>query len=409
VSWSSSLPVMVTPGLSTRVWLLQAGVALNFFGNGLVGPFLVIYLHFFRGIPFAFAGLAIGAGGVVATISGLLAGTLIDRFGARRCLSAAMTCNGIAYAAYTQVHTTPEAFLVGSVVGLGTGAYGPCVQTLLSSLVRPDQRAGALSQQRMSAMVGLGLGGLVGGVIAAGGRTDDFVLLLLLDAGTFVGFALLASRLPNPTARREKAGGGYRAVIRDRRLSMLAAINLLMVGGAIAPMLVVLPAFAKVQAHVPATAIGLIYALNTAVILVSQLTITRAVAGRAPMRMLSLAAGLWSASWSLVLASGIWLDGWIAASVIAAGMLIYALGECIYTAIVTPTAASMAPDALRGRYLAVMGFAWQAGFMVGPAGGGFLIGRSPLAFPAIAAAMCIALAVLLPRFRLDPTDDRPRP
>jgi MFS family permease len=118
------------------------------------------------------------------------------------------------------------------------------------------------------------------------------------------------------------------------------------------------------------------------------------------MRMLGLAAGLWSASWLLVLASGFWLSGWPAASVIAVGMLIYALGECIYTAIVTPTAASIAPDVLRGRYLAVMDFAWQAGFMVGPAGGGFLIGRSPLAFPTIAAAICVALAILLPRLRL---------
>jgi MFS family permease len=101
----------------------------------------------------------------------------------------------------------------------------------------------------------------------------------------------------------------------------------------------------------------------------------------------------------LVLGSGFLLRGWIAAGVIALAMLFYAIGECVYTAIVTPTAASIAPDALRGRYLAVIGFAWQAGFMVGPAGGGFLIDRAPLAFPAAAATVCVLATIVLLRAR----------
>jgi MFS family permease len=85
-------------------------------------------------------------------------------------------------------------------------------------------------------------------------------------------------------------------------------------------------------------------------------------------------------------------------------MVFYAVGECVYTASVTPTAASIAPAALRGRYLAVIGFAWQAGFVVGPASGGFLIDHSPLAFPAAAAAICMLAAIALPRtaHRLEP-------
>ena len=56
--------LLVTPGLSEQAWLLQAGVVLNFFGNGLVAPYLVIYLHFERGIPLSLAALAVGSGGI---------------------------------------------------------------------------------------------------------------------------------------------------------------------------------------------------------------------------------------------------------------------------------------------------------------------------------------------------------
>ncbi len=394
---AARLRLLVTPGLSPIVWLLQAGVLLNFFGNGLVGPFLVIYLHFVRGIPIAVAGLAIGTGGIVATASGIVAGSLVDRFGARNSLAVAMCANGLAYAAYTQVHAGWQAFLVGGAVGFGTGAYGPSVQTLLTSLVRGDQRPAAFSQQRMSAMVGLGLGAIVGGFIAASGRPESFVLLLVLDAATFFGFAVLLLSLPNPTTAARTATGGYREALRDHRLCLLFAVNLTLVSAGVAPMLVLLPAFAKGQAHVPATAIGLIFAVNTAVIVLAQLQITHVVARRNPMRALAFGSGLWIAAWLLVLGSGFLLRGWTAASVIAIAMLFYAIGECVYTAIVTPTAASLAPSALRGRYLGVIGFAWQAGFVIGPAGGGFLIDHVPLAFPAVAGAVCILATITLPR------------
>jgi MFS family permease len=178
---------------------------------------------------------------------------------------------------------------------------------------------------------------------------------------------------------------------------LLALVNLVMVSAGVAPMLVVLPAFAKGQAHVPAAAIGVIFAINTATILLAQLQITRAVANREPMRALALGAGVWAAAWLVVLASGYWLEGWLAAALIGAAMVAYAVGECLYTAVLTPTAAAIAPNELRGRYLGVMGFAWQAGFTVGPAAGGFLLGRVPLAFPVAGAVACALLALVLPR------------
>ena len=212
--------------------------------------------------------------------------------------------------------------------------------------------------------------------------------------------------LPNPVVRRESKSGGYAQAFADRRLLMLAAVNLAMVSAGVAPMLVVLPAFAKGQAHVPAAAIGVVYAINMETVLLVQLRVTRAVAGRDPMQMLALGAALWAAAWLVVFASGYGLEGWLAASFIGGAMVAYALGECLYTAVLTPTAAGLAPDDLRGRYLGVMGFAWQAGFMVGPPAGGYLIGRLPLAFPAAGAIACSMLALLLPRLGLVLQRDR---
>ena len=395
---SAITQLLVTPGLSKQAWLLQAGVVLNFFGNGLVAPYLVIYLHFDRGIPLSLAALAIGSGGILATISGLVVGPLVDRFGPRTCVAVAMTANAIAYGSYTQVHTSWQAFVVGMAVGIGTGAYGPSVQALLSGLVLPEQRAAALSQQRMSAIIGLSLGGLAGAALVAAGVPSVYSLLLVLDSATFLGYALLLlTALPNPRIARSASSGGYRVAFGDPRLRALAIVSLVMVGAGIAPMLLILPAFARGIPGVAAGSIGLIYAVNTAVILLAQLRITRAVGGRSPRLMLAIGAAVWTVAWGLIAVTGWRLQGWAAVVALAGAMTVYAIGECIYTAVVTPTAAAIAPPMLRGRYLAVTGFAWQAGFMVGPPAAGALAGVQPLAFPLTAAATCALLAMVLSR------------
>ena len=134
------------PGLSRQVWVLQVGVLINFLGNGMVAPFLVIYLHFGRGIPFGLAASAVALGGITAVTSGLLAGSLSDRLGPRNTLVAAMVCNATAYLLYTQVTAAWQAFGVGLLVGVGTGAYGPSSQNLLAWMVPADKRQGAFAR-----------------------------------------------------------------------------------------------------------------------------------------------------------------------------------------------------------------------------------------------------------------------
>jgi MFS family permease len=148
---------------------------------------------------------------------------------------------------------------------------------------------------------------------------------------------------------------------------------------------------------IPAPAIGMIYAVNTGVILMAQLRITSMVATRSPFNSLAFGAAGWTIAWALIAATGLLLRGWPAVAGLALAMALYAVGECVYTAIVTPTAAAIAPSDLRGRYLAVIGFAWQAGFMIGPPAAGAILGLLPIAFPLAGLVLCALLMVVLPR------------
>jgi hypothetical protein len=63
------------PQLSRDVWLLQLGGLTNAFGNGIVLPFLIIYLHNVRGLSLGLAGLAAAVNSAAALLSGFLAGS----------------------------------------------------------------------------------------------------------------------------------------------------------------------------------------------------------------------------------------------------------------------------------------------------------------------------------------------
>jgi predicted MFS family arabinose efflux permease len=375
---------------SVAVWVLQLGMLVNFFGNGLVAPFLVLYLHFGRGLPIAVAGAAIATGGLTAIASGFLAGWSADRFGPKFTVVGAMLSNALAYALYLQVTEPWQAFAVAALVGVGTGAYGPSQQSLVANLVVAEQRHRVFTQNRMFALVGLGLGGIVGGFIAAGERASDYETLLTLDVVTFLMFAAVLGQIPVIRHRAEgrSSAGGYATALRDRSLVRLCLVNLVLVSAGIAPMLVLMPAYAKVHGAVGESAIGVIYAVNTLTVLLAQIPITRFAEGRRRMPLLALGASLWVLAWTVMLTGALGPHAW-AAALVAVAVIIYGLGECLYSAIVVPTVAAIGPDALRGRYLGVMGFSWQAGFMVGPALGASLLTVGPLALPVACAGLCV--------------------
>jgi MFS family permease len=175
-------------------------------------------------------------------------------------------------------------------------------------------------------------------------------------------------------------------------------------------MLVLLPAFAKGQTGVSEAAIGLIYAAMTVVIVSLQLAVTRWTRGHNRMAMLRAGALLWVLAWTVCLIAGAQLRGGSAAIVLGGAIVVYALGECLYTAIMLPTATKMAPDELRGRYLGLVGLAWQGGFLVGPSLGGLILGWFPLGLPAMCLLGCAAAALatatvdrrLAPAMRFNP-------
>jgi MFS family permease len=388
------------PRLPRNVYVLQAGGLVNAFGNGVVLPFMIIYLHNVRGIPLGLAGLAAAAQSGTALCSGFLGGTLSDRIGARRVLFGALAVSAVAFALMPTIRNVWEAFAIYIVWGAGSGSFWPAQSTLLAGLTPPERRSPSYALQRLTMNLGVAFGGVVAGLIASVSHPRSFAVLFAINCATFLGYMLVLTRVHAPELHPESRQGRWREVLRDRVFVAYTLLNAAFMTVAISLSVEILPAFAKNTAHVDERQIGIIFALVSVGIVVFQLPVAKALEGHSRMKGLAVMGVIWAASFVLVFAAGKWSQATTAALVLCGASLVFAIGECLHGAIHAPLSVDLAPPQLLGRYVALASLSWQVGWILGPAGGGFVLQHRPLLLWPVAAALnlvCSGWALALER------------
>jgi MFS family permease len=119
---------------------LQAGNAVNFFGYGLILPFEIIYPHQIRGFATATAGLVLAAIMGTATLVTPPTRALLDHYRPKPILVAGNLMCALGYAGFAFVDRPWQAFACAVVGGAGVGAARTANQTLLVTLVTPEQQ-----------------------------------------------------------------------------------------------------------------------------------------------------------------------------------------------------------------------------------------------------------------------------
>ena len=392
------------PRLPRDVYVLELGALVNAFGNGVVLPFLLIYLHNVRGIPFGLAGSAAAVQSAAALASGFLGGTLSDRLGPKRVLLGALAVMTVAFALMPLIRNAPEAFAIYTLWGIGSGSFWPSQSALLAGLTPAARRAPAYALQRLAMNVGVALGGVAAGLIASVGHPRTFTVLFAIDCVTFVGYMLVLIRVRPPGLHEERLGGSWRAVLRDRVFTSFTLLNAAFMTAGISLAVEILPAFGKNVAHIDERQVGIVFALDAVAVVLFQLPIVKLAEGRSRMRGFALMGTLWAASLLAVGAAGKWTSATAAFGILAGAMVVFAAGECLHGAIHAPLSVDLAPPQLVGRYLAASSISWQIGWIVGPAAGGFLLQHRPLLLWPLAAGANLVFAAAALRLERDLPD-----
>ena len=360
-------------GLPRAFWVLFAGTLVNRVG-GFVLIFLAIYLTEERGLTPAQAGAVFSVYGLAAIAGGPIGGAASDRIGRRPTLVASLIAGGLSMLTLGLVTGTPAIVAAAAAAGLLYEMYRPVVAAAIADLVAPDDRARAFSLLYWVINIGAAAAPVLGGAIAA----YSYRTLFIADATTTAAFGFiiwlaLPETRPAPVAGAGAhadagADGGMRTVFADRAFLTFCLLTL-------GYCIVFFQAFAglpmDLRAHgITTIDMGRLFAINGVLIVLLQPWASVVIRGRSRPLVLAVGSLLTGIGYSM----NAWGDGGMFAR--AGSIVVWTLGEILFTPASMSLAADLAPAHLRGRYQGVFSMAFTSGFAAAPAIGGYVIGHA---------------------------------
>ena len=368
------------PDLPPAAWRVLRADLVSALGTGLVLPFLVVYLRDARGFHVVTASLAVSVMAVAGLISGIAAGALVDRLGPRSTLLASLVTCSVGSVLIAFVTEPWHAFVAASALGAGIGGIWPATNSLFVSIVPPEHSQDIFAMHYATLNLGIGLGGILGGLLASTDHPGTFQVLYILDAVSwlFLGAVLLRMKdVGGPIEVDEdeaRPAAGYRALFKDTVYLRLLAVMALFVTLGYAQLQSGFPAFATEDGGISTRALGFAFAANTFTIVVAQLIVLKRIGNKRRTRALLMVCLLWAISWAVVLFTPQVDADLLRAAGFALAMAIFGLGECLISPTIPAMINNLAPANLRGRYNAGYSFTFAFGEIVGPAVAGLMLG-----------------------------------
>jgi MFS family permease len=357
------LPKLDRPGTGSLI----AATWIDALGRGLFVYFYLLYLTKEVGFNLNTAGAVLS----VVTAFGLavtpIAGSLVDRVGSKQMLVASQITCAIGYAGLLLIpDSVPLLLLTAGMITVGECIFWVGYPNLVSQIADPEHRDRWFAFMGMSRTAGFGLGGLIAsGVIAIVG-THGYKVLLGANVCTFaIAATIILIRVPRVRlSMSTREHGGWMAVIRDRRIMFLAAAH----GFGVLTILIVfqgLPLYVVDELGLPGWVPGLLLGVNTAILAAGQSIGLRIVSGWRRTRIYVLCAAIWLVGAGLF-ALGEFIPAGIVIPYLFLAMIIASGGEVFHLPQNGGAPTALAPEALRGRYLALFSLVWSVAGIASP-------------------------------------------
>lgn len=355
-------------GLSTQARYML-GMVVDATGAGMYLPLSLLYFHHVTGLAITQVGAIMSAAAVLGLVGNPMTGMLIDRFGARTVVVGGYLLRAAGFATYPLVDNGAVMFVVVALVAFGDVSFSPSIQSFIAEIVQGTARDKLLAAQRSLRNAGLGVGGLVAGALLALGSDGAYHAIVLTTACTYVGAAVLIRSIPSgrtPGAARTPVKRGYRLVARNRPFLALTLLNVPTAFGYMV-LAVSLPVYLTQELNTSNSLVGVLYAVNTVGIALLQIPVTRALVRYRRTRTVALGATVFAVSFVAFAVLGVLSTGAVLIVGVFAATALFTAGELMHGASASALVASAAPEATRGRHLAVYQLSWAVPTALAPA------------------------------------------
>ena len=369
-------------------------------GLGMYLAFSAVYLNRAVGMNDHQIGLVLGISGVTSLVGAVPIANLAQRYGLRSSLTWLFLVRAASFAALGCAVDLPTAALAAAFGGLLNRGIGPLIQSALIADSDEAAAVGGLARLRALRNAGMAAGALPAGAATAVGGEWAYRSVLGLAAMVFVGCSVLSRALPvtgeikRPARRRGAGVGSNRAFLAITALYGALTLSLILLG-------VGLPLWITQSTHAPRWSVGLVQLVNTALVVLLQVRVSRGAERPRRARSMMAVGALFAAAGAAVAPlSGVGRGSLLPLLVVVLVVLLVTAAELYISSGTMGLALVHIPKAQRSSYLAVFNLGFAVATVIGPTlvSVGLQYGRLgwfawAAAFAALgAAALCAPLA-----------------
>ena len=347
-----------------QFWILVLGTFIDRLGGALMFPFFTLYVTRKFNVGMTEVGVIFGLFSVSSVVGSMFGGALTDRLGRKGMLLFGLVMSALSSLLMGLINVIELFFVFTLLVGLLANAGGPAQQAMVADLVPEEKRAQGFGILRVVVNLAVTIGPMIGGLLA----TRSYLLLFVCDAvaslitAGIVYLALQETRLPPGEGELEQTMaqtfGGYLDVVRDVAFVWFLGASALMVL-VYMQMNTTLAVYLRDTHGISEQAFGYILSLNAAMVVLFQFPITHWASKYRPLMVMAVG--------TLLYAVGFGMYGLVSTyALFLVAMVIITVGEMFVSPVGQAIVARVAPEHMRGRYMAVFGFSWVIPTAVGP-------------------------------------------
>lgn len=347
-------------------WVLITATFLNQAGN-MAFVFLILYLTNHLKFSLAQASFAFIAFSTSVLLTGLVSGSLIDKFGAIRTILTSLAANSLILLFFPATHHYGTVLFMCLLWGFSYSLNRPSSQTLITELSTPGLHKITFSVFRLAVNLGMSIGPAVGGYLAE----HSFVTIFIVNglANMLAGIVLFAGlrhtqfQVKNTPESKVELNLHWLKKDAALRLFIFSMIPLSMVFFQHESTLAI---FLSDDLHFPLRLYGWLFTLNTLLIVFFEL----------PLNVLSLH---WSYRTNFMIGS-LFITFGFAGLLLATEIwhiillaIAWTIGEMLLFPSATSYIADIAPAAHRGSYMSVFSTCSNIGMFLGPWAGTIIL------------------------------------
>ncbi|NLG29429.1 MAG: MFS transporter [Chloroflexi bacterium] len=350
-----------------QFWVLIGSSFIDSIGGSMMFPYFTLYLTKRFGVGMTQVGLVFSVFSITGLVGSTVGGALTDRWGRRTMLMFGLVTSALSSLLMGLANTFGLFILVALVVGMLSHTGMPAQRAMVADLLPPHQRTQGYAMLRVVHNLAVAIGPAVGGFIAIRSYMALFVTDAVASSITAV-IVYLAIRETRPVSASEAAGekqpsilksfGGYSVALRNGVFMLFMGAYILQVMAA-QQMFGTLGVFMRDVRGFTEQNFGLVVTTNGLMVVLFQFPITHLCRNIPRLRLMALGALFYAVGllmYGLVTPFGLFL----------VAMAIATIGETMTAPTSQAMAAELAPEDMRGRFMAVYGLSWSISSAVAP-------------------------------------------